>query len=196
MTASKTTLQTSETNSLQALPPVGSLLEGEPVFLVVGKLRRPHGVQGEMVMEIFTDFPERLRSGVWVYVGEEHKRLRIRKRRPNNDTLLVAFDEITTPEGAGELRNQFVYVRADDRPPLPDGEYYHHELLGLDVVSEDGQQLGKLVEILSSTANDVYIVRPETGREVLLPALKSVILDVNLKESQMRVHLLPGLLPE
>jgi 16S rRNA processing protein RimM len=196
MTVPKTATSIPEINSHQASQPAGSPIEGEPVFLVVGKLRRPHGVQGEIVMEIYTDFPERLRGGVCVYVGDDHQKLCIQKRRSNNDTLLIAFDGITTPERAGELRNQFVYVRADDRPPLPEGEYYHHELLGLDVVSEDGQPLGKLVEILSSPANDVYIVRPETGREVLLPALKSVILDVNLVEKRMLVHLLPGLLPE
>jgi 16S rRNA processing protein RimM len=196
MTIPGPTSKAPEIESPQAQPPAGSPLEGEPVFLVVGKLRRPHGVQGEIVMEIFTDFPERLRSGVWVYVGEDHQKLRIRKRRSNNDSLLVAFDGVMTPEAAGELRNLLVYVRADDRPALPEGEYYHHEILGLNVVSDEGQPLGKLVEILSSTANDVYIVRPETGREILLPALKSVILAVNLKEGQMRVHLLPGLLPE
>lgn len=174
----------------------GSPLESEPVFLLVGKLRRPHGVRGEMVFDIYTDFPERLRPGVLVYLGEEHQPVPIRTRRSNGSSLLLSFGSINTPEQAAEYRNQFVYVRADDRPPLPEGEYYHHQLLGLAVVSEDGKILGRLVEILDSPANDVYIVQPETGPEILIPAIQSVILSVDLIQRQIRVHLLPGLLPE
>lgn len=165
-------------------------------FLVVGKLRRTHGITGEMTMDIYTDFPERLRLGQVVFVGDEHQPQRIRSRRPAGATLLVAFDGFTNPESAAVLRNQYVYVRADDRPPLPEGEYYHHELLGIQVISEDGRNLGRLVEILSSPANDVYVVQPDAGKEILLPALKSVILEVDLPNGQMRVHLLPGLLPD
>jgi 16S rRNA processing protein RimM len=149
-----------------------------------------------MTMDIYTDFPERLRTGQVVFVGDEHTPRRIRSKRPAGDTLLVAFDDFNDPESAAALRNQLVYVRADDRPALDDGEFYHHELLGMQVISEDGQVLGELVEILSSPANDVYIVRPETGAEILLPALKSVILAVDVPGRQMRVHLLPGLIPD
>ena len=196
MTSSETDSLSTEGALLQQGQPAGSPLEDEPAFLVVGKLRRPHGVRGEIVMEIFTDFPERLRPGVIVFVGERHQRLRIRSRRPNGGTLLIAFDGFTNPESAGTLRNNLVFVRADDRPPLPDGEYYHHQLLGITVVSDEGQELGKLVEILANPANDVYIIQPETGREILLPAIKSVILNVDLTQNRMQVHLLPGLLPE
>jgi 16S rRNA processing protein RimM len=173
-----------------------SLEESASGFLVVGKLRRAHGVRGEMVMDIYTDFPERLRTGLVVFVGEERQPQRIRSRRPAAETLLIAFDGFNSPESVASLRNQFVYVRTEDRPPLPEGEYYHHEILGLQVISEDGRNLGKLVEILSSPANDVYVVQPAAGPEILLPALKSVILEVDLPNGQMRVHLLPGLIPE
>jgi 16S rRNA processing protein RimM len=149
-----------------------------------------------MTMDVYTDFPERLRTGLVVFVGDEHQAQLIRSRRQAGNALLVSFDGFDDPESAAVLRNQFVYVRADDRPTLDEGEYYHHELLGLQVVSEDGQLLGELVEILSLPANDVYIVRPAAGAEILLPAIKSVILDVDLPGRQMRVHLLPGLIPE
>lgn len=174
----------------------GSPGSGEPVFLVVGKLRRPHGVRGELVMEVITGFPERLRSGVTVYVGDHHKVERIRSCRSNGATLLVAFDSYRDPETSGTLRNQYVYVRADDRPPLPEGEYYHHQLLGLQVVSDEGRVLGKLVEILDTGANDVYIVRPERGTDILLPAIGSIIKAVDLVDKRITVHLLPGLVED
>jgi 16S rRNA processing protein RimM len=131
-----------------------------------------------------------------VFVGDDHEPLRIRSRRSADKAILIAFDGYSNPESAAKLRSQYVYVRAGDRPPLPEGEYYHHELLGLQVITEDGRDLGRLVEILSSPANDVYIVQPAAGPEILLPALKSVILQVDLPNGQMRVHVLPGLIPE
>jgi 16S rRNA processing protein RimM len=110
--------------------------------------------------------------------------------------LLISLDGVETPEAAGEFRNTYVYVRADDRPPLPEGEYYHHQLIGMQVISDDGLVLGHLTEVLSYPANDVYIVQPAAGREILLPALKSVIVKVDLDARKMQVHLLPGLLPD
>ncbi len=174
----------------------GSPPTGEPVFLAVGKLRRPHGVHGEIQMDVLTDFPERLVAGVMVYAGTEHRPLRLKNVRPHDQVLLLTFGEFTTPEAVGELRNQVLFVRADDRPPLPEGEYYHHELIGLRVVDENGNVLGKLTEILETGANDVYLVRPDTGSDILLPAIEDVILAIDLTAGEMRVHLLPGLLAE
>lgn len=180
----------------QSDKPAGSPSPGEPVFLVVGKLHRPHGVEGEIILEVITDFPERLQPEVGVYVGEEHRLLRIRDRRQHARGLLLAFEGYHDPERVGELRNQWVYVRAEDRPPLPEGEYYHHQLLGLRVVDEEGKHLGILTHILDTGANEVYVVRPESGPEILLPAIEPVILDINIEKGEMRVHVLPGLIPD
>ena len=174
----------------------GSPSTGEPVFLVIGKLRRPHGVRGEILMDILTDFPERVRQGSMVYVGQDYSPLRIRSRRTHQNGFLIAFRGYDSPEEVGELRNQMVYVRAEDRPPLPEGEFYHHQIMGLRVVSETGAVLGKVVEILETGANDVYVVRPERGPEILLPVIDPVILDVDLAGGEIHVHLLPGLIPD
>ena len=170
--------------------------EGEPTYLVVGRLRRPHGVRGEILMEVITDFPERLQDSTLVYVGEDHQELRIRSRRAQGANLVLAFDGYNSPEEAGELRNKLVFVRAADRPALPEGEYYHHQLIGLRVISDEGQYLGTLKNILDYAANDVYVIQAEGGQEILLPAIDSVILDVDLDNGIIRVHLLPGLIVE
>jgi 16S rRNA processing protein RimM len=176
--------------------PAGSPGEGEPVFLVIGKLRRPHGIQGEILMDVLTDFPERLKKGVIIYMGDQYQPLKIRSSRWQNKAMLLAFDGFMDPETAGQLRNELLYVRADDRPPLPEGEYYHHQLLGLEVVDETGGPLGVLTKILDTGANDVYVVRPARGQEILLPAIDQVILDIDLERKQMKVHILPGLIPD
>ncbi|NOY98470.1 MAG: 16S rRNA processing protein RimM [Chloroflexi bacterium] len=174
----------------------GSPSRGEPVHLAVGFLRRPHGVRGEILMDVLTDFPERLQPGMQVYVGEEHAPMTLVARRGHAKGLLITFEGIESREAVGNFRNQYVYVLTADRPPLPEGEYYHHQLIGLQVVSEDDRLLGELTTILETGANDVYVVKSESGREILLPAIPAVVLDVDLGRGQMRVHLLPGLLDE
>jgi 16S rRNA processing protein RimM len=176
--------------------PTGSPSTDEPVFLAVGKLTRPHGVRGEMIMEILTDFPERLKPGVRLYVGPERLPVTLRSRRPHARGALVAFEGFNNREQSGELRNHFVLVRADDRPPLPAGEYYHHQLIGLRVVDQDGREIGKMEDILQTGANDVYLVRQPDGEELLIPAIDSVILAIELDRVEIRVELPPGLLPE
>ena len=166
----------------------GSPLKGEPVFLVVGKLRRAHGLAGDILMEVITDFPERMRSGREVFIGEEHTPVHLQKSHVHPPFLLLKFREFDTPEEVGKFRNSIVYVRADSLPPLPEGEYYQHQLVGLQVVTEDGQSLGILTEVLETGANDVYIVKAADGKEVLLPAIHDVILGVNLAEKTMVVR--------
>jgi 16S rRNA processing protein RimM len=167
--------------------------DGEPVYLTVGFIRRPHGVHGEMVMDLHTDFPERMKSGRKLLVGEDHQAMTLASVRPHQQSLLIKFNGIDTPEEAGQLRNRWVYVKSSDAPRLPEGKIYQHELFGFQVVDENDQLLGELVEILETGANDVYVVRDQSGREILLPAIPSVVLDVDPARRLMRVHLLEGL---
>lgn len=167
---------------------------GEPVYLIVGFLRRPHGVRGEMIMDIHTEFPERLRTGMKVYLGEEHKPMRLASVRPHGNGMLVSMRGLITPEEAGKFRNTWVYVTAADRPSLPDGKVYQHQILGFRVVSDEGVELGHLTDIFPTGANDVYVVTTESDKEILLPAIPDVILENDLDARIIRVHLLEGLL--
>lgn len=167
---------------------------GEPVYLVIGYLRRPHGVRGEIIMDLHTDFPDRIKPGRNVLIGEKHQPLTLDTVRQHNQGLLVSLHGVDTPEDAGRYRNQWVYVKASEVPPLPEGKHYQYELIDLDVVDDNGNPLGKLVEILETGANDVYIVRNESGKEILLPAIPSVILNVDMDQRTMKVHLLDGLI--
>jgi 16S rRNA processing protein RimM len=167
---------------------------GEPVYLAVGFLRRPHGVRGELVMDIHTDFPDRLRAGTKVFVGEGHDPLKIASARPHGTSLLVSFRGLVNPEQAGRLRNTWVYVTAADRPPLPEGKVYQYQIVGLRVVTDDGRELGVLTEILETGANNVYVVKDADGKEVLLPSIPEVILGIDLPNGEIKVHLLEGLI--
>jgi 16S rRNA processing protein RimM len=141
-----------------------------------------------MLMEVLTGYPERLRSGKTVYVGDAHEPMRLATVRDANKERIVRFSGIETPEAAGAFRNVLIYVLASELPDLPEGEYYHHQLIGLTVVLEDGQPYGMLAEILETGANDVYVIKTPTGGEALLPAIEEVILEVNLEKNEMRVR--------
>jgi len=175
----------------------GSPLPGEPEFLAVGKLLRPHGVRGEMRFSVWTDFPERLQPGVVVYVGQAYQPVQIKSLRGSDSEALIAFAEFSDRDVVGQFRNQVVYVRTAGLPPLQDGEIYLHQMIGLQVVQdEDDALLGVIAEILETGANDVFIVRPEDGPDLLIPDIDSVILKIDLEKGQVRVHILPGLLPD
>ena len=176
--------------------PAGSPAAGGPALLAVGKIRRPHGVTGDVLVDVYTDFPERLLPKAVLYAGETHVPLTIRRQRIHNDGILLAFDGFTTPEQVGRFRNQILYIIVADAMELPEGEFYFHQLLGLSVLDETGVTLGKVTEIMQTGANDVYVVTDEAGKEILLPAIAEVILDVDLDTRRIKVHLLPGLAEE
>jgi len=167
--------------------------DGEPVYLVVGFLRRAHGVRGEIIMDLHTDFPERLKSGRKLFVGEGHKPMTVASARPHAKGMLIKFRGIDTPEDVAPYRNQWVHIKAADVPALPEGQIYQHELFGFTVVDENENLLGQLVEIIKTGANDVYVVKEESGKEILLPAIPSVVLTIDADRRLMRVHILEGL---
>jgi len=169
-------------------------MEETTEYLLVGKFRRSHGINGDILFTVVTDFPERIKPGVLLYIGEEKKAIKISRKKPHNDGILLGFKEITNPETAAEFIGQNVFVTANDRPTLPEGEYYHHQIIGLNVFLSDGQTLGQITEILVTGANDVYVVKSADGKEVLIPAVKHVLKEVDLSTKKMVVDLPQGLL--
>lgn len=174
----------------------GSPLPGEPAFLAVGKLRHAHGVHGEMLMEVLTDFPDRLQPGIVLYLDQAGSQLKLVKCRQHREGLLVTFEGYTTPEEVAQFRNQILSVKADDRPPLAQGEYYHHQLIGLQVVTHARVTLGTVTEILETGASDILVVHPETGPDVLIPIVDAFIQGIDLASGEITVQLIPGMLAE
>lgn len=170
--------------------------KGESIYLAIGFIRRPHGVTGEVIMDLHTDFPERIKTGRKIYIGEKYESATVSSARLHGNGMLVRIRGYETPETAGRFRNQWVYVKATEVPPLPEGQHYKYELVGLSVVDDSGNALGTIMEILETGANDVYVVKNEAGKEILLPAIPSVILETDMENRVMKVHLLDGLIEE
>ncbi len=165
----------------------GSPQRGEPEYVLIGKLQRAHGVTGEIVLGITTDFPERITRGKVIYLGADHSPRKISGARPFNTNVLITLDGIRNREEAAQLTNLEVFVRIDELPPLSEGQYYHHQLVGLKAVLEDGTEIGTVAEIMETGANDVYVIADPAGKEILLPAIDSVIIKVDIPAKQMVV---------
>ncbi len=107
-------------------------------------------------MEVITDFPERLIPGASVYVGPSHKPMVIESARAHSEGLLIKFRGLKGPEEAARYRNKLVYVTTADRPPLPTGQHYEHEILGFSIIEQGtNENIGTLSEILHTGANDI-----------------------------------------
>jgi 16S rRNA processing protein RimM len=164
-----------------------------PAFLLVGKLHRPHGVSGEIIMSVLTDFPERLKPNLQVYMGVEYQPVTIKSLRHHNRGLLISLEGYDSREAVDGLRNNEIFVPTEDRPPLPDGELYLHQIIGLKAVTEEGQVLGIISDWIETGANGVFIVQDEEEKEILLPDIDEVIVNIDLEAGEVLVHLLEGL---
>jgi 16S rRNA processing protein RimM len=166
----------------------------EPRFLVIGRIVKPHGVQGEMRVEIVTELPERFTWLKKVYLGEHDPQpVSVESVRFHKNFVLVKLEGYDSREDAAEVRSQLLQVPKDEAIPLEEGEYYLYQLEGLAVYTDEGEHLGELVEVLETKANNVFIVHGSRG-EVLLPDTEEVVLEIDFENSRMKVHLLPGLL--
>jgi 16S rRNA processing protein RimM len=161
-------------------------------FLAIGRVLRPHGVRGELLLETLTDFPEHLDLVDTVYLGEPAQPHPLAGARRHRGRLLIRLAGCLDRDAAEAFRGQLVQIRQADVPPPPPGRYYQHQIIGLSVITDEGEALGDVAEILETGANDVYVVNGPSG-EVLLPALQSVIRQIDLEAKRMTVHLPEGL---
>jgi 16S rRNA processing protein RimM len=122
--------------------------------------------------------------------------LHVRLGRKQKNVYIIAFDEIVSIEMAEKLQGRELFVTRAQMPTLEEGQYLVRDLVGSQVITDDGQSFGELTEVLSPGANDVYVVTTKTGKEVLLPAIPDCILEVDITNKKIIVHILPGLLDD
>ena len=169
----------------------------EPRFLAIGQISKSHGVRGEVSVVILTEFVERFDNLNIVLLGKDDDvtPYEVDTLRWHRDRFLVRFKGVPDRTTADNLRGCYLQIPVDEAIPLEPDAYYVHQLIGLQVVTDDGKQLGQLQNVLETGANDVYIVENGTS-ELLLPATKEVVKSVDLNAQTMVVHLLDGLISE
>lgn len=169
----------------------------EPSFLTIGQISKPHGVQGEVRVIVYTDLPERFSWLKEVYVSQrEHRQLvAVESARFHQNMVLLKLAGYDDRDAADTLRGAWLQVPESEAIPLAEGEYFLYQLEGLDVVTDSEEYLGKLVQVLETGANNVFRVLGPRG-EVLLPDIKEVVQNIDFTHGRITVHLLPGLLPD
>ena len=169
----------------------------EQPTVVVGAVTKAHGLRGEVAVQVRSDNPERFAPGATVFL-QNGSVLTVERAHEHGARLLVRFAEVTDRTGAESLSGQELSVPESWLPDLPEGEYWPFQLEGCAVVTEQGHELGTLIEVIPNPANDLWIARGADGSETLVPALRSVIVEVDLGDAKrVLVRDVPGLtIPE
>jgi 16S rRNA processing protein RimM len=170
----------------------GGKASPEPNFFVVGRVLRAWGIRGDLKIASFTDRPEDFTQYRSIWVGPQRKRYDVKSFRPYQGTWLLHLIGVESRSEAEALHGQEILIVVTQRP-RQEGEFFAREVIGLKVCTIDGEDLGEVVEILVTGANDVYVVNGPRG-EILLPARVEVIKGIDVEIGVMTVELLPGLL--
>lgn len=165
----------------------------EDVFQV-GVISTTHGIAGEVKVFPTTDDMNRFKKlkEVILDTGKETQLLHIQQVRFFKNMVIVKFKEFRSINDVERLRGKSLYVTRENAVKLQKDEYFIADMIGIRVVSDEGEDLGILQDVMQTGANDVYVVEKD-GEELLIPAIKDCILSVNVEEGKMEVHLLPGL---
>ncbi len=165
----------------------------EDVFQV-GVISSTHGIAGEVKVFPTTDDMNRFKKlkEVILDTGKETQLLHIQQVRFFKNMVIVKFKEFRSINDVERLRGKSLYVTRKNAVKLQKDEYFIADMIGIQVVSDEGEDLGILQDVMQTGANDVYVVEKD-GEELLIPAIKDCILSVNVEEGKMEVHLLPGL---
>ena len=164
-------------------------------YFEIGQIVNTFGIKGMVKVKPFTDDIRRFDRLKKVYIEKQKvkEEYEIEEVKYHKEMVLIKFKGIENLEEANLLRNYYLFVNREDEEPLEEGRYYIVDMLGLEVYTDEEMLLGNLEDIFNTGSNDIYVVRDERGKQILLPATKEVIKSVDIENKRMLVHLLPGL---
>jgi 16S rRNA processing protein RimM len=161
-------------------------------LLAVGRIARAHGVHGEVAVQPLSEVEARFLPGSVLRL-EEGRTLTVERARRHQHRVLVKFEEVPDRTAAEALRGQILLVPAAQTPPLEEADrFWVHQVVGLEVMTEAGRSLGRVREVLTNPANDVWVTEGGT----LVPAVREVVLEVDLEGGRVTIRELPGLVAE
>lgn len=165
-------------------------------WATIGQVVALFGVRGEVKVRSLTDIPDRFQQLEAVYLGPDAvQTYKIEHVRPyKGEMVILKLAGISDANAAEALRNRSLLIPLEQLAKLPPDSYYQHDILGLTVHLLDGRELGPIVDILETGSNDVYIIKGSDGKQIMIPALKTVIKQIDLLRRTMYIDPLPGLL--
>lgn len=164
-------------------------------LLEVGKIVNTHGLRGEVKAVPWTDYPEVFEDIEYVYYKTKggYERLDIKGIKYQKGNIILRFAQITDINEAEKYKNQVLYAERDMLGELPEGTYYIADLIGLGVITDDGREIGKITDVTNTGASDIYEIKREGKKNLLLPAIPDVVLGVDLDNKKVTVHMMDGL---
>ncbi len=168
-------------------------------FLVVGKILGPHGIKGNLEVRSFAESDAVFKSGksiLVVHAGQFEKNFSIQWARPHGKSMLLSLKGIGDRDAAQGLAGAEILIERAELPELEDGSHYWIDIIGLSVYSTDDEYIGCIESIMPTAGNDVYVVKNRDKHnhpEILIPAIESVVLHIDIKNKTMRVDLPEGL---
>ena len=166
-------------------------MPSEPVFIIIGRILSPWGNEGKLKVAVETDFPQRFTSSSKVYINQQLAT--IDSVRWHKGNAIIKLSSIDSVEEAKKLQGQSVEIHHSQLQPLTEGQYYHFQLIGLEVWTTQGELIGKITEILSKTSNDIYIINGARG-EILVPAIEDVVKLIDTDKGYLIIEAIKGLL--
>lgn len=157
----------------------------------MGRILGPHGTAGQLNARIHSDAPNRFDPGEKLYCNGTLLHI-LYSKRTRADQIILQFENFDSVDEARTLVGQWLTIPQETVAELSEGEYFHFQLLGLRVVTDQDEELGKLTEVITTGSNDVYVVDGDSG-QILIPAIASVVLEIDLAQGVMLVHLIEGL---
>ena len=164
-------------------------------MLQVGVITDTHGFKGEVKVYPTTDDVNRFDYLKKAYIDSKEGLIPVKVNavRYFKQFVIVKFKGINNINDVEKYKKSPLLVTRDEAVPLEEGEYYIADVIGVDVITDEGDNIGKLKEVLQTGANDVYVVKGENKKEILIPAIEQCILDIDIEKREMKVHLLDGL---
>ena len=165
-------------------------------YLEIGQIVNTFGIKGMVKIKPFTDDINRFDRLKKIYISNKNgkKEYQIQEVKYHKNMVLMKLEGVDTPEQADLLRQSYLLIDRADEEPLEEGVYYIVDLLGLEVYTDDNKLLGKVDDIFNTGSNDIYVVKDEMGKQILLPGIPDVLTNVDLEKGRITVHLMPGLI--
>ena len=158
-------------------------------YIRIGIASKPQGIRGEIKVQSLSDSLERFLDLEYVFVEEKNAYIRynVKGARLGDDCAFLLLEKIYTRDEAETLRGKYLCVDREHAVKLPEGRYFIFDLIDCRVVTDTGHVLGEIAEVMQPGANDVYVVKNDAQEEILIPAVKSFVLDVNIREKTVTV---------
>ena len=165
-------------------------------YLEIGQIVNTFGIKGMVKIKPFTDDIRRFDrlKKVYIKIRKSLKELEIEEVKYHKNQVLLKFKGIETVEQAEILRNAIIEIDRKDAIPLEEGEYFIADLLESEVYTDEGEKLGILEDIFNTGSNDIYVVKNELGKSILLPRIKEVFKEIDVENKKIIVHLIEGLI--